>query len=60
MKSVMGRGNYDCLLDVEAGCDDVKVAQAALDKVTDKSPETCSAALAPCKYAKGFKCTKKN
>ncbi len=60
MKSVMGRGNYDCLLDVEAGCDDVSVAQAALEAVTDKSPETCSAALAPCKYAKGFKCTKKN
>jgi Rad3-related DNA helicase len=58
MKSVMGRGNYDCLLDVEAGCDDVKVAEAALEAVTDKSPETCSAALAPCKYAKGFKCTK--
>ena len=58
MKSVMGRGNYDCLLDVEAGCDDVKVAQEALERATDKSPETCSAALAPCKYAKGFKCTK--
>ena len=60
MKSVMGRGNYDCLLDVEAGCEDVSVAQAALENVTDKSPETCSAALAPCKYAKGFKCTKMN
>ena len=60
MKSVMGRGNYDCLLDVEAGCDDVSVAQAALENVTNISPETCSAALAPCKYAKGFKCTKKN
>ena len=58
MKSVMGRGNYDCLLDVEAGCDDVKVAEEALERATDKSPETCSAALAPCKYAKGFKCTK--
>jgi ATP-dependent DNA helicase DinG len=58
MKSVMGRGNYDCLLDVEAGCDDVKVAQEALEAATDKSPQTCSAALAPCKYAKGFKCTK--
>jgi Rad3-related DNA helicase len=60
MKSVMGRGNYDCLLDVESGCDDATVAQTALDNATDKSPETCSAALAPCKYAKGFKCTKKN
>ena len=59
MKSVMGRGNYDCLLDVEAGCDDVKVAQEALESATNKSPETCSAALAPCKYAKGFRCTKK-
>ena len=58
MKSVMGRGNYDCLLDVEAGCDDVKVAEEALANVTTTSPETCSAALAPCKYAKGFKCTK--
>ena len=60
MKSVMGRGNYDCLLDVEAGCDDVKVAYEALEKATKTSPETCSAALAPCKYAKGFKCTKMN
>ncbi|MBP98484.1 hypothetical protein CMK18_21245 [Candidatus Poribacteria bacterium] len=58
MKSVMGRGNYDCLLDVEAGCDDVKVAEEALERATNTSPETCSAALAPCKYAKGFKCTK--
>ena len=58
MKSVMGRGNYDCLLDVEAGCDDVKVAEEALANATNTSPETCSAALAPCKYAKGFKCTK--
>jgi len=58
MKSVMGRGNYDCLLDVEPGCDDVKVAEEALARATDKSPETCTAALAPCKYAKGFKCTK--
>ena len=58
MKSVMGRANYDCLLDVEAGCDDVKVAEEALANVTNTSPETCSAALAPCKYAKGFKCTK--
>ena len=58
MKSVMGRGNYDCLLDVEAGCDDVKVAEEALARVTKTSPETCTAALAPCKYAKGFKCTK--
>ena len=58
MKSVMGRGNYDCLLDVEAGCDDVKVAEEALERATNKSPQTCTAALAPCKYAKGFKCTK--
>ena len=58
MKSVMGRGNYDCLLDVEAGCDDVKVAEEALANATTTSPETCTAALAPCKYAKGFKCTK--
>ena len=60
MRSVMGRGNYDCLLDVEAGCEDVKVAEDALANVTDTSPETCSAALAPCKFAKGFKCTKMN
>jgi len=60
MRSVMGRGNYDCLLDVEPGLDDVGEAKKALDKVTDVSPETCSAALAPCKYAKGFSCTKKN
>ena len=60
MRSVMGRANYDCLLDVEPGLDDVQEAEKALDAATDVSPGTCNASLAPCKYAKGFACTKKN
>ena len=60
MRSVMGRGNYDCLLDIEPGTDDVKLANEALENATDVSPQTCNASLAPCKYAKGFNCTKKN
>ena len=57
---LFGRANYDCLLDVEPGLDDVKEAEKALDAATDVSPGTCNASLAPCKYAKGFTCTKKN
>ena len=60
MKSVMGRANYDCLLDIEPGTDDVKLANEALENVGTTSPQTCNASLAPCKYAKGFNCTKKN
>tara|TARA_R110002012_G_scaffold315755_1_gene530008 strand:- start:4137 stop:6404 length:2268 start_codon:yes stop_codon:yes gene_type:complete len=60
MKTIMGRGNYDCLLDVEPGLDNAEEAQKALDNVGTKSPESCSAALAPCKFAQGFKCSKKN
>ena len=46
----MGRGNYDCLLDVEA-VDDVK-GRKKVERATNKSPQTCTAALAPCKYAR--------
>ena len=60
MKSVMGRANYDCLLDIEPGTDDLKLANEALENVGTTSPQTCNASLAPCKYAKGFNCTKKN
>tara|TARA_R110000824_G_scaffold77072_1_gene195039 strand:- start:3607 stop:5874 length:2268 start_codon:yes stop_codon:yes gene_type:complete len=60
MKTIMGRGNYDCLLDVEPGLDNADEAQKALDAIGTSSPESCSAALAPCKFAEGFKCTKKN
>jgi len=60
MKSIMGRGNYDCMLDVEGGLENIGEAQKALENVGNKSPGTCSAALAPCKFAKGFKCTMKN
>ena len=60
MRSVMGRANYDCLLDIEPGTDDVAIATKALEDIGTTSPQTCNASLAPCKYAKGFKCTKKN
>lgn len=60
MKSVMGRANYDCMLDVEPGLDDVAKAKEALENVGDTSPKTCNASLAPCKYAKGFSCSLKN
>jgi Rad3-related DNA helicase len=57
MSSIMGRGNYDCMLDVEAGLDDLNAAQEALESVGTTSPGSCSAALAPCKFTKGFKCS---
>ena len=32
MESIMGRGNYGCKLDVEAGCRDIEVAEAAVQR----------------------------
>lgn len=60
MSSIMGKGNYDCMLDVEAGLDDLNVANEALENVGTTSPGSCSAALAPCKFTNGFKCSFKN
>jgi ATP-dependent DNA helicase DinG len=60
MSSIMGKGNYDCMLDVEAGLDDLNAANEALENVGTTSPGSCSAALAPCKFTAGFKCSFKN
>lgn len=60
MHSIMGRGNYDCMLDVEPGLENIGKAKAALENVGNSSPQTCTAALAPCKFAKGFKCSMMN
>ena len=56
----MGRANYDCMLDVEAGLDDLKLANEALENISATPSGSCSAALAPCKFTKGFKCSKMN
>jgi ATP-dependent DNA helicase DinG len=60
MATIMGRGNYDCMLDIEPGTDDLKLANEALENIGTSSPGTCSASLAPCKFTKGFKCSKMN
>jgi len=60
MSSIMGRANYDCMLDVEAGLDDLKLANEALENISATPSGSCSAALAPCKFTKGFKCSKMN
>lgn len=59
MRNVMGKGNYDCELDLEPGCIDEKVAQKALDKNKlglKHDTHGCRANLAPCTLIRGFQC----
>jgi len=60
MRSVMGKGNYDCRLDVESGNTNEAVAQEALDRSLiggfQWQTKGCSASMAPCSMIKGFKC----
>ena len=60
MRSVMGKGNYDCRLDVEAGTVNERTAQEALDRAKiggfQWQTKGCTANMAPCSMIKGFKC----
>jgi Rad3-related DNA helicase len=59
MRSVMGKGNYDCELDVEPNCRSEPEAQKAMEALKMKLPMAtagCSADLAPCSNI-GFKCS---
>jgi len=62
MESIMGRGNYSCKLDVEAGCRDEEVADAAIQRARAgiKGGNKCSADTAPCVTIKDFQCPYKN
>jgi Rad3-related DNA helicase len=58
MRSVMGKGNYDCELDLEPNCRSEPEAQKAVEARKMKLPMAtsgCSADLAPCSNF-GFKC----
>lgn len=58
MRSVMGKGNYDCELDLEPNCRSEPEAQKAVEARKMKLPMAtggCSADLAPCSNI-GFKC----
>lgn len=60
MRSVMGKGNYDCRLDVASGNLNEKTAQEALDRARiggfQWQTKGCTANMAPCSMIKGFKC----
>lgn len=59
MRNVMGKGNYECDLDIEGGCLDEKTAKKALDKAKiGLAHQTvgCRANLAPCSMIRGFQC----
>jgi Rad3-related DNA helicase len=59
MRSVMGKGNYDCKLDVEPNCRSEPEAIKAVEAHKMKLPMAtagCSADLAPCSNI-GFKCS---
>jgi len=63
MRSVMGRGNYSCKLDITPGCISLDQAQEALDRSQLGMPsmgEEIPANLAPCATCPGFKCSYKN
>tara|TARA_B100000614_G_scaffold259935_1_gene285636 strand:- start:1056 stop:3296 length:2241 start_codon:yes stop_codon:yes gene_type:complete len=62
MESIMGRGNYSCRLDVEAGCRDAEVAEAAVQRARAgiKGGHSCTADTAPCVTIKDFQCPFKN
>lgn len=62
MKSIMGRGNYPCKLDVEPGCREKDVAEAAVQraKAGIKGDNSCTADTAPCVTVKDFQCPYKN
>ncbi len=62
MESIMGRGNYSCKLDVEAGCRDVETAEAAVQRARAgmKGGNSCNADTAPCVTIKDFQCPFKN
>ena len=62
MESIMGRGNYGCKLDVEAGCRDIEVAEAAVQRARAgiAPAKSCTADTAPCVTIKDFQCPYKN
>lgn len=63
MRSVMGRGNYNCKLDITPGCISLDQAQEALDRAQLGMPalgEEIPANLAPCSSCPGFNCSYKN
>jgi Rad3-related DNA helicase len=58
MRSVMGKGNYDCSLDLEPNCRSQAEAERAVEAAKmGSSPQTggCTADTAPCSTI-GFKC----
>jgi len=62
MESIMGRGNYSCKLDVEPGCRDADVAEAAVQRARAgiAPAKSCTADTAPCVTIKDFQCPYKN
>jgi ATP-dependent DNA helicase DinG len=62
MESIMGRGNYSCKLDVEAGCRDIDVAESAVQRARAgiAPAKSCTADTAPCVTIKDFQCPYKN
>ena len=60
MRSVMGKGNYECSLDLEPGCLNKNKAQEAVDKakIGGFTWQTggCTANMAPCTTIRGFQC----
>jgi len=60
MRSVMGKGNYECSLDLEPGCLNKQRAQEAVDRATiggfNWQTGGCTASMAPCSLIRGFSC----
>ena len=60
MKWQMGKGNYECSLDLEPGCLNKNKAQEAVDKakIGGFTWQTggCTANMAPCTTIRGFQC----
>lgn len=64
MRSVMGKGNYECNLDLEAGCINKTRAQEAVDRAViggfTWQTNGCTANMAPCSLIRGFECPYRN
>jgi len=58
MSNVMGKSNYSCKLDIDPDCDDLQIAEEALNEAIMGGgfSDRCSTDLAPCSNLKDFNC----
>ena len=58
MDNVMGKSNYSCRLNIDAGCEDMELIEEALEDALSGNyvSDGCSTDLAPCSTVKDFNC----